>query len=466
MALLTTNFILRTDKMNKLGESPILFTISVAGNRKKISTGINILPEYWNDQLKQIIYLNRKTAKILFPDRVFENLLNEDEVAEFNNQLNDLVKQANETAQRFYLDRKSFTVSDIASEISILKRVLSKKEEPNKFLFDFIDRYIRENEDKRQKGSLTVYKSLKKHLQDFQDFTKVKIKFESINYSFFDSFQTFLINKRMVVSGEERGLSNTTIAKQLSTLKTFLGYAQKFDIPVSDSFRKFSIEREELPVISLTENEFLTLFNIDFSNLPNKIASYQNPEEFILSATLNKVRDIFCFGCSTGLRYSDLSALKWTNVKGNELRLTVTKTKRPLRIPLNGYSSEILKRYEDKLYPLPKLSSQKFNKYIKELCLFAEINEEVEIIRYKGAKKVEKIFPKYKLISAHTARKTFCTLSLERGMSAEQVMKISGHKDYRSFQRYVNISENIKRKAMQDAWGNPISFLKKVSGGE
>lgn len=463
MALITTNFILRTDKKNKNGEHPILLTISVAGVRKKKSTGINILPEYWDDSNKQIVYHNRKTAKILFPSRDFDLLFTEEDVKDLNSQLNDLVKQADDAVKRFTLDNRKFGVSDVINEISSFKKVITEKEQPDKFVFDFIDKYIRENEVKRQKGSLTVYKSLKKHLADFQKDSKVKVTFKSINYSFFDKFQSFLLNKKLMIAGVERGLSNTTIAKQLSTLKTFLGYAQKYDIVVPDSYKKFSIKREELPIIALTENEFLTLYNLDLSDSKQRIKSYLNPSETISFESLSKVRDIFCFGCATGLRYSDLSSLKWTNVKGSELRIVVTKTKRPLIIPLNGYSSDIIKRHENTVRPLPNLSSQKFNRYIKELCFFAGINENIEIVRFRGAIKIEEIYNKYELISAHTSRKTFCTLSLERGMSAEQVMKISGHSDYRSFQRYINITENIKRKAMQEAWGNPVPLLRKAS---
>ena len=63
----------------------------------------------------------------------------------------------------------------------------------------------------------------------------------------------------------------------------------------------------------------------------------------------------------------------------------------------------------------------------------------------------------------HTARKTFCTLSLARGMSAEEVMRISGHVDYRSFTRYVNVANDKKKTVMQKAWGAvPIKDKLKV----
>lgn len=174
---------------------------------------------------------------------------------------------------------------------------------------------------------------------------------------------------------------------------------------------------------------------------------------------LAKVRDVFCFSCVTGLRYSDLMALRWENIKGNELRITVTKTKEQLTIPLTGYAVDILVKYKIQHKPLPVISSQNFNIYIKELCKSAGIDDSVQIIRFNGAKRTVEVFPKHELISAHVGRKTFCTLSLERGMSAEQVMKISGHSDYRSFQRYVHVTEHIKRDSMYKAWGAPTTSL-------
>jgi hypothetical protein len=35
-------------------------------------------------------------------------------------------------------------------------------------------------------------------------------------------------------------------------------------------------------------------------------------------------------------------------------------------------------------------------------------------------------------------------------------MKITGHSDYKSFQRYVKVTEERKRNEMQKAWGAPI----------
>ena len=63
--------------------------------------------------------------------------------------------------------------------------------------------------------------------------------------------------------------------------------------------------------------------------------------------------------------------------------------------------------------------------------------------------------PRHDFITNHVARKTFITLSLELGMNSEEVMAISGHKDYKSFKRYVDITDQRKKLVMNKAWGSP-----------
>jgi site-specific recombinase XerD len=47
-------------------------------------------------------------------------------------------------------------------------------------------------------------------------------------------------------------------------------------------------------------------------------------------------------------------------------------------------------------------------------------------------------------------------LSLEKGIPAETVMKITGHSDYKSFQRYVKVTEERKGNEMQKACEKPM----------
>ncbi len=441
----TIRFELRTEKADKDGKAPVRLIYQVKGQRKYYNTGQKLLPPCWDAKNQQAIYIDRKTAKKLDPVPDYELLLTENEAATFNGKLGNLEKLIEAIEQRFEMDKIVYSAEMVIDRLNETEKPKNKKEAPSNALFDFIDRYIQDNSKTREPGSLIVYRSLKSHLQAFQQETKRKITFDKIDYSFFQSFQNFLIGRTKTVNGRSVPmLNNTTIAKQLSTVKTFLNYAKKQGVAVSDKYKDFKIKKDELEVIALTNEEFEKLFYFDLSD----------------KKKLAQVRDIFCFACSTGLRYSDLDQLKRTHIKHDEIRLTVKKTKERLTVPLTPYSKAILAKYEAQHRPLPMISNQKLNDYVKELCQLAGITEQVEIVRFRGIKREAITYKKYELIGVHTGRKTFATVSLEKGMSAEEVMAITGHKDYKSFQRYVKVTEQRKKAVMLKAWGGELSTVK------
>ena len=361
----------------------------------------------------------------------------ESEVEEINSIIGLTRANIANIEKRFELDQTAYSAEEVIITLKGLQKEKTKKTEHREVLFDFMDKYILDHSASRVKGSLSVYKSVKNHLFNYQQKTKDIIRFGSIDYGFFQRFQAYLIS-----TGE---LNNTTIAKQLSTLKTFLNYAKESGIVVNESYRRFKIKKEKLEVIALTENEFTAILNKDLS--ANK--------------KLDRVRDIFCFSCATGLRVSDLIQLRREHIKNDEIQLVVKKTKTELVIPLNKISAGILDKYWDNARPLPMISSAKINKYIKDVCKEAGITDPIEIVRFTGPKRETTVYPKYKLIHIHTGRKTFVTLSLEKGMSAEQVMAITGHTDYQSFKRYVDITKKLSKVVMVKAWGE-VPILKVV----
>lgn len=443
----TVRYVLRTDKPDKNGLCPVRLLYQMSGKVKYYKTREKLRPQHWNTKLQQAIYLDAKQAKKLLPSIPFKLLPTSGEIDDINHYLTGLRVLVKNIEKKFELNNELYSIEMIVGALNENQIKTTKTEAPTNQLFDFIDTYIEDNKASREPGSLSVYKALKGHLLAYQTEKKKKVTFEMMDYSFFQDFQNFLITPRNVYVPSKKkdtegkwkliSLNNTTIAKQLSTIKTFLNYARLRGIKVDGNYSDFKIKKESLEVIALTNEEFETLLKLDLSG--NK--------------RLDQVRDVFCFSCSTGLRYSDLSQLKQEHIKRNEIRLTVTKTKKPLLIPLNRYSHDILSKYAGQHKPLPVISNQKTNEYIKELCKLAGILEPVEIVRFRGAKKEAIVYPKSDLISIHTGRKTFCTLSLEKGMSAEEVMQISGHKDYQSFKRYVKITEARTKVVMRNAWG-------------
>jgi integrase len=329
----------------------------------------------------------------------------------------------------FIKDGLAFSSEMIVNELKGMSPEILKAEEANRFIFNFIEKFLIEHAATVAKASLSVYRQLKVHLEAFEKHRKRRIILAEIDAQFFNSFQNFLI--------QHRDIANTTMQKQLRTLKTFLGYAKKNKIVIDESYKDFKIKRDSLDVFALTKQEFDALFELDlFDNL-----------------RLDKVRDVFCFACATGLRYSDFSNLKREHITESEIVFTHIKTRDYHRIPLNKYSQSILNKYATDRLPLPVISAVNMNLYVKELGKKAGITQPHEKVRYKGANRIPEVEPRYKFITNHVARKTFITLSLELGMNAEEVMALSNHKDYRSFKRYVDITDQRKKLVMSKAWG-------------
>lgn len=440
----TLRFACRADKPDKFGKCPIELIYQVSGQRKKI-----FLPKKfkvyaslnWSAKSQQATYISPTEARRVLAKELHKFLdaiiISEFECNEINDEIKSVQVRIAEIEKRFVANKILYSAASIISEFNNTKTGETKKDDHRDQVPDYIDLYIETHTPNRAAGSLNVYRALKRHLIGYRENKKQLLIFEAIDYQFIHGLQSYLI--------KQGKLNNTTIAKVLKTLKALLAYAKMNGLKVNDSFRDFKIKSEKLEVIALTEPELNSLIKMDLSD--NK--------------RLDQVRDIFVFSCTTGLRASDMQNLRRENIKADHLSIKVKKTKTDLNIPLNKISAGILRKYRDSRSPLPMISTQNLNQYIKELCDKAGINEPIEIVRFRGSAREEKVFPKYELIHLHTGRKTFCTLSLEKGMSAEEVMEMGGWSDYRSFQRYVNVTEARKKLVMIKAWGD-IPKLKVV----
>jgi integrase len=62
---------------------------------------------------------------------------------------------------------------------------------------------------------------------------------------------------------------------------------------------------------------------------------------------------------------------------------------------------------------------------------------------------VSKSLPLHSVISWHKARKTAITLALADGVNPIAVQQLSGHRDYRSFSRYIDKDILLKNELTQ-----------------
>jgi len=304
------------------------------------------------------------------------------------------------------------------------------KTDVRKTLIESFNDYI-ENA-KGRKGMWTVkrYGTCLAHLLNFKKAKKFELSFERINNQFYEAFMAYMIN--------DLKLLNNTVANYMKTFKAFMNYATEMGYnKAGDEFKKFKAKKEDGELIYLTEIELMKIFRME--NLSEK---------------LKVVRDNFCFACFTGLRYSDISLLRPENIKEDYIELRTEKTKDFLKIPLSPYAKELLARNGGRL---PRLySNQKTNDYLKQLGELAEFSDTILIVKYRGIQKIEFIAPKHKFLCTHTARRTFVTLSLEKGMRPEVVMSITGHRDYKTFKKYIKLTDKVKMTEMNNVWSNKL----------
>jgi len=115
------------------------------------------------------------------------------------------------------------------------------------------------------------------------------------------------------------------------------------------------------------------------------------------------------------------------------------KTGELVVIPMNWVMEELTKKYKGHF---PKgLTNQDINKELKQIGKEAKINEKVSLSKTKGGLRVDTISEKWKLITTHTARRSFATNMYLAGIPTISIMKITGHKTEVSFLKYIKISQ-------------------------
>ncbi len=175
-----------------------------------------------------------------------------------------------------------------------------------------------------------------------------------------------------------------------------------------------------------------------------------------LTAAQRKIKDIFVFGCTTGLRYSDIYLLTNNNieeVQGNwYLKIKSKKTKTYSTIKLPNFAISIINKYKsksNKTMIFGKITLFNFNKnlkvigekanFIKPIQLTREKLGKAQNIKISNTNKQDRFCDK---MSSHMMRRTAITTLLILGMPEHLVRKISGHSHTSSsFNRYVHYAQ-------------------------
>ncbi len=343
-------------------------------------------------------------------------------------EINMMLEMLSEKAYRTYREAR---LQGFIPSIQYFKTLFSlETSQLKKSFFGFYKEFLEDKALRLTESSLKKYNTNYNHLKNFQRVKNYTLEFSSINDDFFKKYLGYMLN--------DLGHTNNTINRNLKVLKTFLNWASQKGYNLLSFYKNFHFRGYDGEVIYLTRDELIDLYNMKFIN-----------------KRLERVRDAFCFGCFTGLRFSDVKNLKKQDVRDGYIRSYSIKTKDQLSIPLNPYSRAILEKYKryDEQYSLPVLSNQRMNEYLKEIGKLAGLDTEINIVRFQGAKRIEKIMPKYELLTTHIARKTFVTLAFQKNIPAETIMKITNHKKHDTLKRYMKIEDKQQYDAMQKIFG-------------
>lgn len=167
------------------------------------------------------------------------------------------------------------------------------------------------------------------------------------------------------------------------------------------------------------------------------------------------MRDVFCFQCFTGLRYSDVAKLKKedVNLSAGYFTTVTKKTVDSLKIELNKYSRAILEKYADvplkRGLALPVISNAKMNEYLKTIGEMVGINAPQREVYFKGSTRYEEVHPKWEMLTTHCGRRTFVVNALMLGIPGEVIMSWTGHKDYKAMRPYIKIVDTLKASEME-----------------
>ena len=279
----------------------------------------------------------------------------------------------------------------------------------------------------KQKGSLLVYMhiladkrkdslgnygnwdSMIKHLEAFSSYD---IPFSKVDRKYVQDFKEYLDKKARTKSNI--GLSQNSKYSYFNKFKAGLKQA------VKDGIISYNpTESVEGFKQGESEREFLTL---------EELQAVAKAE-----CDIPQLKTAFLFSCLTGLRWSDINKLVWSEVQhsnemGYYIRFRQKKTKGVETLPISEQAFNLLGNRQDKnerVFKGLKYSAW-HNMKLQQWVMRAGVT---------------------KTITFHCARHTYATLQLTMGTDIYTVSKLLGHRVLKTTQIYAKVIDKKKKEA-------------------
>ena len=362
-------FIEGKNRKNKKNQSPLFCRITLNGNRKQISTGINIESEHW-DTKNQVILNSHKSAIL------------------YNSQLDKIKSKVNSIYMILRLQENPFSIEDIHD------KYFGKELKKSEFILSYYKQYLSKIEKlvglEIKDNTYNKFVYVGNHLEAF-----LKWKYKKTDYPLKELSLQFLSDFDYYLKTEKKQ-EQITINKTIQRLRTPIKQAISEGYLDRDPFILHKSKTVRKTVIFLTTEELKTL-----------------EDAVLLQKRLSLIQDLFVFCCYTGLAYNEMAHLEKQNIQIgfdniNWIQMKREKTQRQISIPILPKAQEIIEKYStDSNRIFPSISNQKFNSYLKEISAITGIE---------------------KRLTHHIARKTFAsTVLLYNDVPMEIVSELLGH---------------------------------------
>lgn len=374
-------FFIRESKVRKDGNAPIEVSITINGERCFFSTGKKVKTTAW-DKNKQLVKGKDEEATSL------NNYLKSVRAKMYEKEAELLDKGFVITAQLLY--DAYFDKVECLQE----KSLLSVLEEHNAERKAMVGKTV-------APATYWVFEYTGRLFKEFiqQKYERKDLYLREINLGFIQGFHAFLLG--------EKKMGQNSCTKHLKFLKKLLNLAVANSYISYNPANAYKVEREPVEVDFLDEEELRKIINFD-TPLPR----------------LERAKDMFLFGCFTGLSYIDIKTLTPEHFeKDNAGRIWIKKRRVKTgvlsRIPLLPIAKLILDKYKGGEKLLPIQDPADINKYLKDIAILCGIN---------------------KRICFHTSRHTFAsTVTLANNISLEVVSKMLGHTNTRMTAHYAKL---------------------------
>ena len=291
-------------------------------------------------------------------------------------------------------------------------------------LVDYISLYTEYKKRDVKASTIAKCNVNKELLIRFEKDRKQVVYIKEVDLKFKKDFEDYCISKDYMPN---------TIARAVRFFKTVCNYAKANGVPTHFQLDSIKAKYHKADSIYL---------NLDEINKIEELAQNQIPDY------LDNARDWLLISCYCGQRISDFlrfdkSMIRYEiNSDGDSkplIEFTQVKTGKIMTIPLHSKIIEILEKFDGN-FP-KKISDQRYNDHIKNVCKAAAINELKlgKLFNPETKLQEEKLYEKHLLVSSHIGRRSFATNNYGK-IPTTFLMQMTGHATESMFLTYIGKS--------------------------